>query len=386
MKWKLTILLWWLAIFTLPLGACALYSALTGLLRQDLNAAVSLYVSLVGIMVTVFLTWYVYRIERRREEEAARKEEEDAKRTIAVFLRTGLFQAVFSCGNYIRISDEILRMVTPASRHMPLDLMAALTSAMQTLKSIGEEELKEDGREACEAAQDFARSFLPDPFPLFPGRMREVENWEWLVEGPLRKVFQALGAPLDPRPQVCKDKGGQPVFSDCGNDRYQVWSSEGRMVLNGVVSGGEVSDGYAELSVSSDRYYCGHFKDGWFDGEGVEFFSDTEDGVVSREGEWAHGELVNGTIYQAVLDDPLEADEEDPDYRRSPYEWLHQFPDPSWVMANQVYMCPFRMCNVRVTGGVLQVVEESIQTVDEFCGSWNPKIMEMPRPIGSAQI
>ncbi len=385
MRWKFTVLLWCLAILALPLGGCVLYDGLTGMLRRDLNAAVSLYVSLVGIMVTAFLTWYVYRAEHRREEAAARKEEEDAKRTLAVLLRTGVSQAIFPGGSCIQISDELLRMVTPASRRMSLEQMTALTSAMQTLKNVGEVELQEGRWEACEAAGEFASSFLPPPCALFPERMREVENWEWLVEGPLREVFQALGTPLASRPPECGDKQGRPVFAHRGGGRYQVWSAEGRMVLDGIVSDGEVAEGYAELKLRSDRDYCGHFRDGQMEGEGVEFFSEAEERVVAREGQWAGDELVDGTIYQAMLDDAPK-EEEDPDHRRSPYEWLFQFADPSWVRANEAYMPPFRMCNVRVTDGELQVIEESIQTVDEFCEEWRPRLLEMPRPIGEIPI
>ena len=377
MKWKITF--WTLAIVFLPFGFCWTYDALTGLLRGDLNTALSLYLSLVGIMVTSFLTWYIYRIERRREEKAAAGEEQAAKRTVAALLRAGVFQAIFRTGAYIQISDEVLRQVTPASRSLSLEQMTELTTVMKTLQSIGDAELKVDRWEAGEAADRFTQSFLPPPVALFRERMLEVSNWEWLVEEPVRGLLAALGTPLANRPSVCIDANGQPVFQALDKGRYRLWTQDGRMILDGVVRCEEVEDGYAELSVGSDRFYCGNFKDGRYHGHGVEFFSDIEGGVVSKEGEWADGKLVNGIIYQAVLDDPTDDDEEEGEpYAHSPFEFLCQLSDPEAVRLNADCMLPFHMCNLKVTNGVPQVIEESVQTVEEFCEHWQPRTMEAP--------
>ncbi len=90
MRWKLSLAVWAVAVIGVPAGVCAVYNYCTGLLREDLNTTVSLYLSMVSIMVTIFLTWYVYRSEQRRNELAAKREEEDAKRMVVAVLWTGL--------------------------------------------------------------------------------------------------------------------------------------------------------------------------------------------------------------------------------------------------------------------------------------------------------
>lgn len=377
--WKLTLAAWLAAVLGLPAVACAGYGVCTGRLSGDLNTAVSLYLSMVGIMVTIFLTWYVYRSEQRRNEREAKREEEDAKRMVAAVLRTGLRQAIYCAGGYLKITDELLRATTPAGRSLSVKQAQDLSEFMRTLQSIGDTEL-DDWCDAGEKAWRFALRFLPEPAELFRERILETKNWEWLVGGSARELLESLGSPLDPQPEIFLDKSGHMVYQEYLPGRYRVWAEDERVLLDGAVEGEEVMDGYAELRDRPDRQrYCGHYLDGCRHGAGVVYYSDGEIECISREGLWKKGELFNGMIYHVVHDDS-EDDEEicgEP-YRRSPYDWIFQLETPERVQANVECFPPFRMCDVRIVHGRVQVIEDSMQTVEEFCENWRPHTQPMP--------
>jgi len=361
--------LWAAAIVLLPLGACLCYDGFTGALRRELNTAAGLYLALVDILTAAFLSWLIYFLEQERIKRAERQEEEDARRMLLALLKAGLPQTIYRTGHYIQISDEFLRLVTPASRSLTMEETTLLTDMMETLQSIGRTELDEDAWEAGEQAARFAAEFLPGPCRVFRSRMLEVKNWQWLVEeGPQRAMLARLGWKLEPRPQVCVDDKGRSVFQDMGGGRYKVWTAEGRMVLDGVVEDGEVEDGYAELNMSRDRYYCGQFKKGRPDGKGTEYFSET-DGVISREGLWSDGELTQGKAYQVLLEDDGELD-----------EYLTQLDGPEAVRANEDCFPPFKMCDIEIKDGKAGVIRGSEQSPDEFCAKWSPRTGDAPQP------
>lgn len=377
MKWRLSLITWVVAIIGLPAGACAIYDYYTGLLMGDLNTTASLYLSMVSIMVTMFLTWYVYRIEQRRDAIEAKREEDDAKRMVATVLWTGLRQVVYHTGGYLKITNELLRETAPASRSLSIEQAQTLNEYMRTLQNIGDTEL-EDWGEANEKAWNFALRFLPEPAVLFHQRILEAENWEWLVRGEIRELLEVLGAPLSVEPELCRDREGRPVYQEYMPNRYQVWAADGRLLLDGVVQGEDVMDGYAELKEPFDRRrYCGYYQNGYQNGYGVEYFDHDETDAVSKEGLWKDGELYDGMIYQVMLDNSEDDEEDGEPYHRSPYDWILQFATPEIVRANVDCFPPFQMCNVRMIRGNVQVVEESIQTVEKFCKNWRPRTQPM---------
>ncbi len=381
MNWKLKLAISVAAIIGLPAGLCALYNAFTGLLNNELNTTISLYLSMVGIMVTVFLTWYVYRSEQRRNEITAKQEEADARRMVAAVLRSGLYQAIYRTGGYLKITDELLHATAPASRGLSIGQTQTLADCMRILQNIGDTEL-EDWGEANEKAWSFALRFLPEPMELFQKRILETKNWEWLVGGEIRDLLAALGTPLASPPEICQDQNGKPVYQEYEPGRYRVWTADGRLLLDGIVRGEWVIDGYAELKGPFDRYqYHGQYRDGRRNGYGVEYFTDGDKNTVSKEGHWKDGKLFDGMIYQVMLEEPDDdADEEEytESYDLSPYDRIQQFETPEHVLANVDCFLPFRMCNIRMVQGEIQVIEDSIQTVEEFCANWTPRMQPAP--------
>lgn len=357
-----------------PAGACVVYDYCTGLLRADLNTTASLYLSMVSIMVTIFLTWYVYRSEQRRNELAAKREEEDAKRMVVAVLWTGLRQIIYRTGGYLKITDELIHAAASASRNLSIEQSQILSECMCRLQNIGDTEL-DDWSEAHEKAWQFALNFLPEPAELFRERILETKNWEWLVGGEIRELLASLGSPLAPRPEIFQDRNGQAVFQEYEPGRYRVWAEDGRLLLDGAVRGEDVLDGYAELDEAfGQKRYCGHYRDGYQHGYGVEYLIDENIIIITQEGQWEKGKLVDGMIYHVVLEDSEEDDEEEDGEprHRSPYDWILQFEDPEKVRVNMECFPPFRMCDVQMIGGEVQVIENSIQTIEEFCENWKP--------------
>lgn len=174
MRWKLSLAVWAAAVIGVPAGVCAVYNCCTGLLREDLNTTVSLYLSMVSIMVTIFLTWYVYRSEQRRNELAAKREEEDAKRMVVAVLWTGLRQIIYRTGGYLKITDELIHAAASASRNLSIEQSQTLNECMYQLQNIGDTELN-DWSEAHEKAWQFALTFLPEPAELFQERILETK-------------------------------------------------------------------------------------------------------------------------------------------------------------------------------------------------------------------
>lgn len=379
MIWKLSLIVWAVGVIGFPAIVCVGYDYYTGLLREDLNTTVSLYLSMVSIMVTIFLTWYVSRAEQRRSKLEAKREEEDAKRMVAAVLRTGLRQIVYHAGGYLKITNELLHTAAIASRNLPMEQSQLLSEFMCTLQNIGDTEL-DDWGEANEKAWQFALNFLPEPTELFQKRILETKNWEWLLEGKIRDILVLLGSPLDPRPEIIQDESGQAVFQEYMLGRYWVWAEDGRMLLDGIVQGEDVLEGYAELEDGVDhKRYCGQYLDGYRHGYGVEYFTDGDiEGVIehiSKEGKWEKGELVDGIIYHVVHDDSEDDEEEYGEtYHRSPHDWIFQLETPEKVRVNMDYFPPFRMCDVRMIHGKVQVIEESMQTIEDYCKNWKPHV------------
>lgn len=369
MKWILSLIAWVWVIMGLPAGMCAVYNYYTGLLEADLNTTVSLYLSMVSIMVTVFLTWYVYRSDQRREEKAANRAREDAKCMVTAVLRTGLHQVIYRTGGHLKITDELIRLAVLASKGLPIEKARTLMDYMRTLQNIGDTDL-DDWDEANEKAFRFALTFLPEPTKLFRERILEAKNWEWLVRGDAQELFVLLDSPLDSPPEIIKDKKGLPVYQEYEPGRYRVWAKDGRVLLDGSFRDEDVLDGYAELrDGTKHQLYRGQYLNGYRHGYGIEYFTDEEknEDYISKEGIWKRGKLYNGIIYCVVLDDEKDNGEY---YSRSPFDWVFQLETPEKVRANMDCYPPFRMCDVQMIDGEVQVLKESIQTVDDFCQNW----------------
>lgn len=381
MRWKLSLAVWAAAVIGVPAGVCAVYNCCTGLLREDFNTTVSLYLSMVSIMVTIFLTWYVYRSEQRRNELAAKREEEDAKRMVVAVLWIGLRQIIYRTGGYLKITDELIHAAASASRSLSIEQSQTLNECMYQLQNIGDTELN-DWSEAHEKAWQFALTFLPEPAELFQERILETKNWEWLVGGAIRELLASLGSPFASRPEIVQDRNGQAVFQEYEPGRYRVWAEDGRVLLDGAVQGEDVLDGYAEIYDRFEhRRYLGQYMDSYRHGYGIEYFKDEDENIdyISKEGQWKKGELVDGIVYHVLLNDSeSEEEEEGEPYHRSPYDWILQLETPERVQANVDYFPPFRMCDVQMVQGEVRVIEESIQTVEEFCENWKPHT----QPIG----
>ena len=380
-KWNLTLLVWALLILGLPALLCAAYRQTTGLQRDGLNTVVSLYLAMLGIMVTVFLTWYVYRTEQRREEKTTQREEEDARRMIAAVLRDGVAQAVHHSAGFHKIADVLIQMMAPAIRSLSIEQAQLLSDCMRSLQGIGDAEL-DDWDEANTQAWQFALRFLPEPAELFEDRLMETQNWEWLISDDLRELFAALGAPLEAAPAICTDKDGQRVYQQVAPHRYRVWASDGRLLLDGRAEGLEVMEGYAELQEEGVAYlYRGHYLNGFRHGYGVQYFARDSMGPIAKEGFWQRDKLFHGIIYQVALEDDVEPDEDEDEafpYNPSPYGWINQFRNPAHAQSEASYMPPFRVCNVRMVQGEVQVIQESIQTVEEFSEHWQPRTEPLP--------
>lgn len=187
---------------------------------------------------------------------------------------------------------------------------------MCRLQNIGDTEL-DDWSEAPEKAWQFALNYLPESTELFRERILETKNWEWLVGGEIRELLTSLGSPLAPRPEISQDRNGQAVFQEYEPGRYRVWAEDGRLLLDGAVQGEDVLDGYAEIYDRFEhRRYLGQYMDGYRHGYGIEYFTDEDE--------------------------------------------------------NMDYFPPFRMCDAQMVGGEVQVIEKSIQTIEEFCENWKP--------------
>lgn len=104
-------------------------------------------------------------------------------------------------------------------------------------------------------------------------------------------------------------------------------------------------DGYLEFE--------GSFVDGKRCGEGIEYIDDDKKG---KEGEWKAGQLINGIIYDVILD--IEG--------KLFLDSISQIDDPVLLYDLKKYSEEIKIGNVEVVNGQIKVIESSVKTVNDF--------------------
>ncbi len=324
----------------------------------------ALYLALLGIMATIILAYFIYRLERNNEKRAEYEDIRRAKRTINAVLGNGIQRAFDSQRDdewenfdFIRVTDNHIGMIASIGHLLSKEQFLYLNQIMETLKDIADHEKNGDPGDAANSVEKLMRLITVPVYPIYHYHIRNLKNTNDVLSKEAVEILNLVDDDYTNRRfsyGIKYDKFGKKMFQSYPENRYQVYDESESVICDAYFTGNRLSEGFARIFYEEAYLeFEGSFVNGKRNGQGVEYFFD---GRKSKEGEWLSGELVNGRIYDVQLDMSGEIFS----------NTIRQIDDPSDFYDLERYPDELQVGNIKVVDGKMIVEKESIRTVRDF--------------------
>ncbi|MCK9267770.1 MAG: hypothetical protein M0P14_03535 [Alkaliphilus sp.] len=271
----------------------------------------SLYLSMLGVIATVVLAYFIYRLERNNENQAEREEIKRVKRILSVLLETGLQRAFQSqlddeweYFDFIRITESHIGLIASIGHLLSEEQFLCLNKIMETLKDIADHEKNGDPGDAKISVKRLMRIITVPVYPMYIFYMKN-----------LRTVYDVMNEQIIEIINIISEKGNKETFSyeakydadsnimfeSSPDNRFKIYDKTGKIICDALFDKNGILDGTAKVFCEEGYLeFDGLFVDGKRHGQGSEYM---HNGRIGREGEWKEDQLINGIIYDVMLNE-----------------------------------------------------------------------------------
>lgn len=134
----------------------------------------SLYLSMLGVIATVVLAYFIYRLERNNESRAEREEIKRVKRILSVLLEAG-FQRAFQSQldnewesfDFVRITEGHIGLIASIGHLLSEEQFLCLNKIMETLKDAAYHEKNGDPGDAKLSVDKLMQLITVSVYPMY---------------------------------------------------------------------------------------------------------------------------------------------------------------------------------------------------------------------------
>ena len=276
----------------------------------QLNNYLSLYLSIISIMVSAIIAISLFRFEKEQERrEKARRQKQNKEMVFFFFERaiTQVFnsqqETFWDSFDFVDINDSIFSRINSIKSLMSNEQFILLNRIIDKLKKIYELE-RDDNYPVIRPAVDELMELITIPvYSTFQHHLKQSKSVFDLLNKDAIELYNIL-APDDKAKIYSKDKilnHAGNVILEKENELFRVYDSEGQKICEAEFDEQGIVEGEAEIfNFEGTLIYDGEFANHQRNGQGVEYLYDR---IKTKEGAWQDGELVDGVIYNVLLND-----------------------------------------------------------------------------------
>lgn len=201
------------------------------------------------------------------------------------------------------INDSIFSRINSIKSLLSNEQFILLNRIIDKLKKIYELE-RDDNYPVVRPAVDELMELITIPvYSTFQYHLKQSKSVFDLLNKDAIELYNIL-APDDKAKIYSKDKilnRDGNVILEKGNDLFRVYDSEGQKICEAEFDEQGIVAGEAKIfNFEGTLIYDGEFANHQRNGQGVEYLYDR---IKTKEGTWQDGELVDGVIYNVLLND-----------------------------------------------------------------------------------
>lgn len=276
----------------------------------QLNSYLSLYLSIISIMVSAIIAISLFRFEKEQERREKARQQKQNKEMVFFFFERAITQAFNSqqetfwdSFDFVDINDSIFSRINSIKSLLSNEQFILLNRIIDKLKKIYELE-RDDNYPVVRPAVDELMELITIPvYPTFQHHLKQSEFVLDLLNNDTMELYNIL-APDDKAKIYSKDKilnRDGNVILEKGNDLFRVYDGEGQKICEAEFDEQGIVEGEAKIfDFEGTLIYDGEFANHQRNGHGVEYLYDR---IKTKEGAWQNGELVDGVIYNVLLND-----------------------------------------------------------------------------------
>lgn len=276
----------------------------------QLNSYLSLYLSIISIMVSAIIAISLFRFEKEQERREKARQQKQNKEMVFFFFERAITQAFNSqqetfwgSFDFVEINDSIFSRINSIKSLMSNEQFILLNRIIDKLKKIYELE-RDDNYPVVRPAVDELMELITIPvYPTFQYHLKQSNSVFDLLNKDVIELYNIL-APDDKAKIYSKDKilnRDGNVILEKEDELFRVYDSEGQKICEAEFDEQGIVEGEAEIfNFEGTLIYDGEFANHQRNGQGVEYLYDR---IKTKEGTWQDGELVDGVIYNVLLND-----------------------------------------------------------------------------------
>lgn len=325
---------------------------------------IALYFSLLGVIATIILAYLIYRLEQSNKKRAEEEEISRVKRTLYVLLENGINRAIKSKNDdewltfdFIRVTDNHIGMIASIGHLLTEEQFLNLNQILETLKDIAVHEKNGNPYDA-KMSVDRLMGLITIPFyPKYHFYMKNLKSIYDVMSKETLAIFNLLVADDNERSftyGITYNSEEKKLFRNYQDNHFIVYDEFENIICDATFDERGMMTGKAKTFYEKDLLeYDGLFRDGKRSGWGIEYLFDERKG---KEGEWEADQLINGVIYDVILD--IEG--------KVFMDTIQQIESSSDPYDLERYASELKVGNVRVINGQMEVVKESIIKAADF--------------------
>jgi hypothetical protein len=324
----------------------------------------SLYLSVLGVIATVVLAYFIYRLERNNENQAEREEIKRVKRILGVLLEAG-FQRAFKSQlddeweyfDFVRITESHIGLIASIGHLLSEEQFLCLNKIKETLKDIADHEKNGDPGDAKISVERLMQIITVPVYPMYKFYMKNLRTIFDVINKQTFEILNILSEKGDVETfsyGIKYDVDSNIMFESSPDNRFKIYDKNGKIICDALFDKTGIVEGTAKLFFEEGYLkFDGSFVDGKRCGQGIEYM---HSGRKRREGEWKEDQLINGIIYDVMLDEEGELF----------LDSIRQVKDPFSLLDLERFSDELMVGNVRVKNGQMEVIKDSIRTAANF--------------------
>jgi hypothetical protein len=347
---------------------------------SNLLTLIGLLIAYITLWATIGIAIFIYWLQNRNAEREEKRRLEQAKAAMFLAIQNA-FKMYFFMPAEDR-DDHYCEGVKDVLSSNAGELKGFLTAEeLNYLSQVVNTIDKKDAYEANRYVRDWLQILYLSSYQKY---MICVFDYEDLLDQRTFNLIQKLKGSKEKytnKKQIGSNKG-DTLFEKCGD--HIVVKSDGIIYLDGKLGYNEIEDDPVVMEgFGKTEEYEGYYKDGEYDGSGIQFDSNHK---PYNSGQWNEGKLIVGIEYNVIVrvvsgklifkpncpEDPSEDFE---------YERMEQYADEevsplSWSMVYFIEegLKPYFVVDMHVGNDTEQMT--NIRTLEEFLGEENPDLLE----------
>lgn len=276
----------------------------------QLSSYLSLYLAVVSIMVSVIIAYLLYQVEIQQKKREKQQQLNQNKEMIFFFFDRAIEQAFksqqeifWNSFDFVDINENIFTRLNVIKSLMSNEQFMFLNKLIDKLQRLSELELVDNYPLIRDEVVDLMKLITVPEYSILQFQLKKAETFYDLFNESAIEIYNIL-APDDRQQIFFKDK----IFNQNGNlilerdgDKTRIFNSDGHQICDAVFDSKGIVKGNAEIfDYEGNLKFEGEFENYQRNGQGVEYYYNR---IKTKEGTWQDGELVDGIIYNVLLED-----------------------------------------------------------------------------------